>query len=95
MAPSPVAIYSLIFLLVDLAYLVFERAVLAQADRSMLPDRARRLAQRRTLAALAIFAASAITAPFVPLLGFGMICCALVLYVRPEAISDHAARPPP
>jgi uncharacterized membrane protein len=94
MAPTPVAVYAALFLSVDLAYLVFERAVLAQADRTLMPDRARKRAQRRTLLAVTVFAAGAIVAPFMPLMGFGIVCCALLLYLSPEAIrgrSEQAA----
>jgi uncharacterized membrane protein len=87
LAPTPVAIYAAIFVLVDGAYLVFEREVLAQVDASVLTERSRRLAQRRTFVALATFVAATIAAPFVPWLGFGMICAALILYLRPEALS--------
>jgi Predicted integral membrane protein len=92
-APTPVAVYGIVFLLVDVAYLVFERAVFAQADATTLPNRARMLARRRTLAALAIFGAAALIAPFIPLISFGIICSALFLYLRPEAFSDHGAHP--
>jgi Sec-independent protein secretion pathway component TatC len=71
--------------------LAFEREVLTQADSTMMPDQARQLARRRTFAALGIFALAALVSPFVPLLGFGLICSALVLYVRPEAISGRVA----
>ena len=57
----------------------------------MLTDAARKLARRRTWAALAIFAVAALVAPFAPLPSFGMICCALVLYLRPESISRRRA----
>jgi uncharacterized membrane protein len=94
LAPVPVAVYAALFLSVDLAYLVFERAVLAQADRTLMPERARKRAQRRTLLAVTVFAAGAIVAPFMPLMGFAIVCCALVLYLSPEAIrggSEQAA----
>lgn len=91
LAAAPVTVYAAIFLLVDTAYLIFEREVLAQADSSMMPDRTRQLVRRRSVAALAIFAVATLISPFVPLLGFGLICCALVLYVRPEAISRGTA----
>lgn len=89
LAAAPMTIYAAIFVLVELAYLAFEREVLAQADLTMMPDKARRRARRRTFAALAIFASATLISPFVPLLGFGLICAALVLYVRPEAISGQ------
>jgi len=91
LAPAPVALYAAIFFLVDLAYLAFERAVFAQADCSSMPDRLRKHAQTRTLVAIAIFAGAAVASPFMPLPGFGLVCCALILYLSPEAINRRAA----
>lgn len=84
LAPIPVAVYGAIFVLVDIAYLVFEREVLAQADASAMPDHARKLVRRRSIAAFAIFGTAACVASFVPSLAFGLICWALILHVRPE-----------
>jgi len=86
MAPVPVALYATVFLLVDIAYLVFEREVLALADRQTMPDRIRKRAQRRTILAVVLFGIGAVVAPFVPLLGFGVVCTALLLYLSPEAL---------
>ncbi|QIG97037.1 MULTISPECIES: TMEM175 family protein [unclassified Bradyrhizobium] len=86
MAAAPVVVYAMIFLVIDLAYLAFERAVLTQADQTMISERVRAWTQRRTLLALLVFAAGAAIAPFMPLLGFATVCCALLLYLRPEAI---------
>jgi uncharacterized membrane protein len=93
MAPVPVALYATIFLLVDIAYLAFEREVLAQADQEVMPDRVRKRAQRRTLLAVVVFAAGAVAAPFVPLLGFGIVCAALLLYLSPEALHKQLQQP--
>jgi uncharacterized membrane protein len=93
MAPVPVALYATIFLLVDIAYLAFEREVLAQANLEVMPDRVRRRARRRTLLAVAVFAAGALVAPFMPLVGFGIVCAALLLYLSPEALHKHSERP--
>jgi uncharacterized membrane protein len=93
LAPIPVAVYGATFVLVDIAYLVFEREVLAQADASAMPDRMRKLARRRSSVAFAIFGMATCIAPFVPFLGFGLICCALVLHVRPE-VAVHSHRLP-
>ncbi|HUN95293.1 MAG TPA: TMEM175 family protein [Bradyrhizobium sp.] len=93
MAPVPVALYATIFLLVDIAYLVFEREVLAQADQKVVSVRIRKRAQRRTLLAVAVFAAGAVAAPFLPLLGFGIVCVALLLYLSPEAIHKQSEQP--
>ena len=93
MAPVPVALYAIIFLLVDIAYLAFEREVLAQADQQVMPDRVRKRARRRTLLAVVVFAAGALTAPFMPLVGFGIVCAALLLYLSPEALHKHSKQP--
>jgi uncharacterized membrane protein len=93
MAPVPVALYATIFLLVDIAYLAFEREVLTQADQEAMPDRVRKRAQRRTLLAVVVFAAGAVAAPFVPLLGFGIVCAALLLYLSPEALHRQLQQP--
>jgi uncharacterized membrane protein YfcA len=90
MAPVPVALYAAIVLLVDLAYLVFEREVLAQADQAAMPDRIRKRVQRRTRLAVAVFATGAIVAPFMLLSGFGIVCAALLLYLSPEAINGQS-----
>ncbi|MBR0797683.1 DUF1211 domain-containing protein [Bradyrhizobium jicamae] len=89
MAAAPVVVYAVIFLLIDLAYLAFERAVLQQADQTVISPRARTLAQRRTLLAVLVFAAGAAIAPFIPLAGFATVCCALLLYLKPEMFSRH------
>jgi uncharacterized membrane protein len=84
LAPAPVATYAAVFVLVNLAYLLFEREILAHAKTAAVSEPARRLACRRTLVGLAIFAAAGLVAPAVPLIGFCLICCALLLYLRPE-----------
>jgi uncharacterized membrane protein len=89
LAPMPVAIYAGVFVLVNAAYLLFEREIFAQAEAGAMPEPARRLARRRTLIGLAIFALAGLVAPFVPLLGFFLICCALVLYLQPEIFSSR------
>lgn len=84
MASAPVVTYAAIFVFVNLAYLVFERQVLSQADATLLPERARRMAKRRSFATLSIFASAIVVAVFAPRAGFALICCALLPYLRPE-----------
>jgi hypothetical protein len=57
-----------------------------------MPIQARRLARRRSIAGLAIFAVAAIVALWKPLAGFALICAALVLYLRPELFTRRAER---
>jgi uncharacterized membrane protein len=82
---APVVVWALVFVCVDLAYLAFERAVLAQADTSQVPEKARRLARLRSLITVAIFAAAGLVALISPVGGVVLICLALSLFVRPEA----------
>jgi uncharacterized membrane protein len=84
LAAVPVAIYAAIFVGVNVAYLAFERLALKQAGRRDIPERTRRLARRRSIATLSIFAAAIVVAAFAPRVGFALICCALVPYLRPE-----------
>ncbi|HTG34037.1 MAG TPA: TMEM175 family protein [Thermoanaerobaculia bacterium] len=85
LAASPVVFYAGVFVLVDLAYNVFEREILARADATQVSGRTRRMAMRRSLTVLAIFTTAMLVAFVAPRLGFGLICGALVLHLRPEA----------
>jgi uncharacterized membrane protein len=84
LASAPVAFYAGLFVCVDIAYNVFERDILSSADPSRLPANVRSAARRRSLAVLTIFASSTAIALIAPRLGFGLICAALVLHLRPE-----------
>ena len=87
LASAPVAFYAALFVCVDIAYNVFEREVLAQADSAQVSARARRMARRRSLAVLAIFAIATVVAFVAPRLAFGLICVALLLHLRPEVLT--------
>ena len=84
LASAPVAFYAGLFVCIDIAYNVFEREVLARADPALLPEHARRMARRRSLVVLAIFTIAMLVALIAPRLGFGLICTALVLHLRPD-----------
>jgi uncharacterized membrane protein len=84
LAASPVAFYAGLFVCIDIAYNVFEREVLARADAPLVSEHSRRRARRRSLVVLAIFATAMLVALVEPRLGFGLICGALMLHVRPE-----------
>jgi uncharacterized membrane protein len=84
LAAAPVATYAAIFVCVNIAYRIFEREVFAQADATLLTERAIRMARRRSLATLGIFMTSGLVALVAPYIGFSLICGALILYLRPE-----------
>jgi uncharacterized membrane protein len=84
LASSPVVFYAGLFVCVDIAYNVFERQVLAGARTTHVPAQTRRLTRRRSLVVLAGFAAAMLVALVAPRVGFALICCALILHLRPE-----------
>ena len=85
LASSPVAFYAGLFVCIDIAYNVFEREVLARADATQASEGTRRMARRRSLGVLASFTTAMVVAFVAPRLGFGLICGALILHLRPEA----------
>jgi uncharacterized membrane protein len=100
LAPVAVAAWAFVFVCVDAAYLLFERAVLDQADLSLVPAEAQRRARRRSAGTLALFAAAAVAGAFWPVLGVALICLALSFFLRPEvpgirlAEAARRGRPP-
>ncbi|HEY1289491.1 MAG TPA: TMEM175 family protein [Burkholderiales bacterium] len=84
LASEPMALYAAVFVCVDIAYNVFEREVLAQAQPAQVSDRARQMARRRSLAVLATFATATAVAFVAPRVAFVLICAALLLHLRPE-----------
>jgi uncharacterized membrane protein len=85
LASPPVALYAGLFVCIDVAYNAFEHQVLARADTARVPVRMRRMARRRSLSVLAGFTTALVVALVAPRVGFGLICAALVLHLRPEA----------
>lgn len=83
LASSPVVFYAGLFVCIDLAYNAFEREILRQAG-TQLTSRARRIARVRSLVVLAGFAIAMLVAFFAPRAGFGLICAALLLHLRPD-----------
>jgi uncharacterized membrane protein len=85
LASAPVAFYAAVFVCVNIAYRVFERQALDQAETTQMPQRARRMARRRSLVTLLIFVAAMLCALIAPRIGFALICCALLSYLTPES----------
>ena len=83
LASAPVVLYGALFVCIDIAYNVFEHQVLARANTQQVSAGMRRVARRRSLFVLAGFTTATLVALVAPLLGFGLICTALILHVRP------------
>jgi uncharacterized membrane protein len=84
LASSPVAFYAGLFVCIDIAYNAFEHQVLARADAATVSAEVRRIVRRRSLIVLASFTTAMLVALVAPRVGFGLICAALILHVRPE-----------
>ena len=84
LASSPVVVYAGLFVCIDTAYNVFERHVLAGAAEADVSARTRTFARRRSLVVLAGFSIAMLVSFFAPRVGFGLVCAALVLHLRPE-----------
>jgi hypothetical protein len=82
----PVFAYAAVFVLVNLAYIPFEWHALAWAPVEEISPRTRRFAKTRSLFTLGTFFIAMLVSLKFPLLGFGLICCALLVYLRPEPL---------
>jgi uncharacterized membrane protein len=89
LSPAPVAAYAAILVFINIAYRIFERQALDQADPLQMPEPVRRLARRRSLITLLIFTAAMLCALVAPQVGFALICCALLSYLMPEIRGSH------
>jgi|SRR5581483_1853090 len=89
LASSPVVFYAALFVCIDIAYNVFEYQVFAGVDATQISASMRRLARRRSLVVLASFTTAMLLAFIVPLLGFGLICAALILHLRPDVRANQ------
>ena len=85
LASVPVACYAGLFVCIDIAYNVFEREILVRAHATLVSKRTRRMARWRSLVVLSMFATAMLVAFVAPRVGFGLICSALILHLRPEA----------
>ena len=85
LASVPVACYAGLFVCIDIAYNVFEREILVRAHATLVSKRTRRMARWRSLVVLSIFTTAMLIAFVVPRFGFGLICGALILHLRPDA----------
>jgi len=82
LAPVPVMVYAGLFVCTDGAYNMLERHILKRADEISEPTR--RIARRRSLLALTLFAMATLAAAFEPWLGFAFVCSGLVLHIKPD-----------
>jgi len=90
LASPAVVFYAGLFVCIDLAYNVFEREVLTRAVPARVPERTLRFARRRSLVVLAAFSTAMLVAVVAPRLGLSLICCGLLLHVRPQVSRNRS-----
>jgi len=84
LAAAPVFVYALNFVLIEIAYIAFERTTFAQATPSELAPPMRRIANLRSYLALALFSSATALAFWSPATAFILVCCVLLIYLSPQ-----------
>ena len=84
LAPMPVALYAVVFVLVNATYIALCWEVVDRPKVGDVPPRARRMMRIRSVFTLAVFALAAAVSLKYPLGGIALICFCLLLYVRPD-----------
>ena len=92
LAAAPVFVYAVVFVLVQVAYLQFEHYVLTQVMGSEFPRRTQRFAKARSFIAFALFLTAMFASLKFPRWGFGLVCCAVFLYLHPEPLGAWRRR---
>jgi uncharacterized membrane protein len=85
LAPQPVAFYAAVFFLVNLTYIFLIWELIDRTSVEGIASRVRRTMWFRSVTTLCCFGAAAIVALEYPLVGLGICCCCLVVYLKPEA----------
>jgi len=83
-AKAPVFVYAAVFVLVNLAYIPFEWHALSVAPLEQMSLRGQRFARVRSAATLGTFVLAMLVSLQSPYGAFGLVCCALLFYLRPE-----------
>ena len=84
LAPQPVAFYAAVFFLVNATYISLIWELIERDPVKDLSPRERKIMRFRSIATLCIFGAAAIVALRYPLVGLGMCCGCLIVYLKPE-----------
>jgi len=85
LAPQPVAFYAAVFFLVNATYIFLIWELIEPASVDDVPPKVRKIMRVRSIATLCLFALAALVALKFPLVGLGICCCCLILYLKPEA----------
>jgi uncharacterized membrane protein len=94
-AAGPVLVYAAVFVMINIAFLGYQQEALSQASDDEVSPAVRRMTRLRALITLVIFITATSVAYWSPLVGFGLVCCVLLIYLRPqvpgEGLERHAS----
>jgi uncharacterized membrane protein len=85
LASQPVAFYAAVFFLVNATYLGLIWELIGRTPVEEVSPKERRIMRIRSIVTLCVFGAAAAIALKYPLVGLGMCCCCLIVYLKPEA----------
>lgn len=78
--------------MVNIAFLGYQQEALSQASDSDVSPTTRRFTRVRALITLGIFAMAPFVSYWSPLSGFGLVCCVLLIYLRPQVPGEGLER---
>lgn len=84
LAPQPVAFYASVFFLVNLTYILLIHELIDRTPIDDVSSRARTIMRFRSITTLCLFGAAVIVALKYPLVGLGICCCCLIVYLKPD-----------
>ena len=93
LAPQPVAFYAAVFFLVNATYIFLIWELIYRAPVDDVPPKARRIMRVRSIVTLCLFGVAAVVALKFPLVGLGICCCCLTVYLKPEAPGAESRTP--
>jgi uncharacterized membrane protein len=85
LAPQPVAFYAAVFFLVNATYIFLVWELIGGAPVDDVPRKVRGIMNARSIITLCLFGVAAVVALKFPLVGLGICCCCLIVYLKPEA----------
>jgi uncharacterized membrane protein len=84
LAPQPVDFYASVFFIVNLTYIFLIHELIDRTPIDDVSSRARTIMRFRSITTLCLFGAAVIVALKYPLVGLGICCCCLIVYLKPD-----------
>jgi uncharacterized membrane protein len=84
LAPAPVVVYAVIFVLVNITYLALCWEAVDQPSGEGISRRMRHMLEMRSFVTIGVFVAAAVLAVWWPVLAMALICMCLIVYTRPD-----------